>query len=85
MPKIELEDDQKPTHLDFQFCVAVYLREEYLKDKTKTSNLYSDWGGIEFGNSWKSGVQHAKDIVKKNPEYLCVVIDKMNRKKPLEV
>jgi hypothetical protein len=78
--KYELDDDnRKNTHLDYQFVVAVCLRDE-----SKT-HLYSDWGGIEFGNSWKAGIEHAKEIVKKHPDYLCVVIDRLNRKKPLEI
>jgi hypothetical protein len=82
--KIETEE-RKSTRLDFQFCCAVYVRSEYESNPNKASNLYSDHGGVEFSNSFKSGIEHARGIVKQNPEYLCVVIDLLNRKKPIVI
>lgn len=75
-------DERKHTQLDFQFHLSIHVRHEYLA--TGDGHIYSEWGGVEFDNSWKGGIKRAKEIVHKNPEYLCVLTDRMNRKKPLE-
>jgi hypothetical protein len=83
--KPEEKENKRSLNMQFQFCLAVYLRSEYESDKDKASNLYSEWGGVEFSNSWQAGIDHGKEICKKNPEYICVLIDRMSRKQPLEI
>lgn len=80
-----INEEEKSTHLDSQFCLAIYLTSELTELGAKAGNLYSEWGGIEFGNTWSSGIARANEIVNKNPEYTCILIDRMNRKKPLEI
>lgn len=79
---MKTETEDRHTHLDWQFCIAVYLKTD---NKETQSHLFSEWSGIEFGNSWKAGIERAKQICAKNPEYMCVLIDRMNRKKPLDI
>lgn len=81
---IERDADARPTQMDFQFQVLIYDRAEYLKDKGN-GHVHTEWGGVEFGNSWTSAIQHAKQMVEKDPRYLCVVHDRMNRKTDVEL